>query len=62
MNIQYSYLKSIWKGIKYPVIVILGFVISGFIGDYPRYAELTVGGLLIFIYDWIKHKAGVRLP
>jgi len=53
---NYSYKKSIIKGIKYPLIIVIGYVLMGLIGDYPQYAEMTVGGLLIVIYDFVKRK------
>ena len=64
---MYSYLKSIWKGIKYPVFTFLGYVVVGFISKEPEiasqtvYGGLTVGGLLIFLFDWLKHKAQLKI-
>jgi len=59
---MYSYRKSIKKGIKYAIIIGLGIFISGFAKVYPEYAQLTIGGLLVMVYDYLKHKWGVRLP
>ena len=64
---MYSYLKSIWKGIKYPIFALLGYLIMGFMSQEPEFANtvvyggFTIGGLLIFIFDWLKHKAGLKL-
>jgi len=57
-----TYIKSLIKAIKYPLIIGIGMLIAGFIGNYPQYAEMSVGGLLILIYDIVKHKVGVKLP
>ena len=58
-----TYLKSLLKAVKYPLLVALGLGIAGFVGEYPDYANLTVGGLMILLYDVLKHKVGVnRLP
>jgi len=57
-----TYIKSLIKAIKYPLIIGIGVLIAGFIGNHPQYAEMSVGGLLILIYDIVKHKVGVKLP
>lgn len=65
---MYNVLKSIWKAIKYPIFVGLGWLISGFISEEPGiagqvlYGGWTIGGLLIIGYDWLKHKVGWKLP
>lgn len=61
-EIMYSFLKSIIKAVKYPLIIAIGVFISGFVGEYPMYADMTVGGVFIVLYDILKHKAGIRLP
>jgi len=64
---MYSYLKSIWKAIKYPLFSLLGYAVYGFISQEPEianqiiYGGFTVGGVLIFIFDWLKHKAELGL-
>ena len=57
-----TYLKSLLKAIKYPVLIALGWVIAGFVAEMPGYADMSVGGLMILIYDIIKHRCGVKLP
>ena len=65
---MYKVLKSIWKGIKYPIFTFLGWTLVGFTVEEPEiankvvYGGLTIGGVLIFIYDWAKHKVGIKLP
>ena len=55
-----TYVKSLIKAIKYPIVIALGLLIAGWIGDYPQYANMTVGALLIFLYDVIKHRCGIK--
>ena len=57
-----TYIKSIIKAIKYPVIMAIGLLIAGLIGEFPQYANMTVGAALILVYDIIKHRLGVKLP
>ena len=57
-----TYIKSLVKAIKYPVIMGAGLLIAGLIGEFPQYANMTVGAVLILVYDIIKHRLGVRLP
>ena len=57
-----TYIKSLIKAVKYPLIIGVGLLIMGWIGDYPQYANMTVGGVLILLYDIIKHRVGVKLP
>ncbi len=59
---NYSAKKSLIKSVKYPLIIILGFVIAGFIGEFPDIANMTVGAVLIFLYDLLKRKVWSRLP
>jgi len=59
---EYSALKTIKKGIKYGIIFFIGVAISGFVGLYPEWAQMTVGALLTMFYDWLKHWAGFNIP
>ena len=59
---KYSFWKSLIKAIKYPILVFLGVGVSGFIGIYPEWANMTVGGLMVLFYDILKRKSGLRLP
>jgi len=59
---KYSFLKSLLKAVKYPLLIMLGLLIAGFISEYPDYANMSVGALLILIYDFLKHKLNVQLP
>jgi len=56
---NYSILKGIIKGLKYAVI----FLVAGLIiGLSPDVKELTIGGILVLILNWIKMKWRLRLP
>lgn len=57
-----TYIKSLIKAVKYPVIIGIGLLLANWIGDYPQYANITVGAILVFLYDVIKHRLGVKLP
>jgi len=62
--------KSIAKGVKYPVFIwamgglttLLELVIAGLPVIAPDVADLTVLGILVFVYDLLKHGVGVKLP
>jgi len=59
---NYSYLKTFKKGIKYFILFLLGGAIMNLAGIYPEVYNLTIGGLLVMLYDFLKHKWGIRLP
>ena len=59
---DYSLLKGIGKGIKYGVIFAIAAGIDAFIVQYPEWGQLTVGGVLVLIVNWLKVKGGIRLP
>jgi len=70
--------KSLTKSVKYPLFAMIAGVIlkllevsiAGFDVEFPEVAdivsespEIAVGlGVIIFIYDYLKHKVGVRIP
>lgn len=59
---MYSYPKTLKKGIKYAVLFALGAIINEVIVHYPVYMDLTIGFVLVQIYDYLKHNLGVRIP
>jgi hypothetical protein len=77
-NTDYSLEKSVMKAVKYPVfgliasyiLKILGIVIAGVGIQFPEEVNLIsqkpglfLGlALIIFVYDWLKHRVGVNLP
>ena len=60
-TMEYSFLKSVVKGIKYPILIVVGLLLSGFKVNYFEIWNLTVGGLLIVLYDMLKHWLGFAL-
>ena len=59
---SYSYLKTIKKGVKYFILFLLGGAIMNLAKVQPEVYDLTIGGLLVMIYDFLKHKWGIKLP
>ena len=59
---NYKIVKSIIKAIKYPILVMLGLLISGFEYTYPNIWNLSVGAVLIIIYDFLKRNWLKTLP
>lgn len=73
---NYSYLKTLVKGLKYWVIFGLSFLLAGFVSQYPGIADktiidflvntafgkITIGGFLVMVLNWLKNRLGVRMP
>jgi len=75
---NYSVEKSVVKAVKYPIFgVILGYLVKfleiflgGLSVQFPQeIGQITTNpklyltlAVVVFIYDWLKHKAGVRIP
>jgi len=59
---EYSYGISIKKGIKYSLIYAFGIFLAGLFAIKPEWMQLTIGGIITFLYDWIKNKWNVNLP
>ena len=57
---NYSYQQTLIKGLKYFVIFVVPFLVDQFIVNYPGIAQLTVGGVLVLLVDYLKNKVGVR--
>jgi len=62
ITMTYSYLKTLKKGVKYFVLFLLASGICYLTNLKPEIANLTIGGLLVMLYDYLKHKWGIRLP
>lgn len=64
----YSHSKSIVKSLTTFVVLILSLIISGVKADYPGIFNLTilgtasVGFILTYIRDYLKHRWDVKLP
>ena len=57
---NYSLRRGFAKGLKYVVIFILPLLVDQFVIAYPQWAQLTVGGLLVVLTNWLKVRVGVR--
>jgi hypothetical protein len=49
---KYSFLKGFWKA----VISIVLFAIPIFLTNFPAVADLTIGGVLVLLVNFIKFK------
>ena len=66
----YKIEKSFTKAVKYPlfgwflsfVLALLKITIAGLPIAYPQVKDWGVVAILIFVYDWLKHNKGVKLP
>jgi len=56
---NYSIRKGIIKSLKYVAIFLVAGLISGLA---PEIQELTIGGVLVLILNFLKVKVGLRLP
>lgn len=45
--------KSLWKTAKAGLLVVIAFTVDGFLGS--PWAAITVGGIIVGIYNWLKH-------
>lgn len=57
----YSFGTTLKKGIKYFVIFAIPFLVDQFVVNYPEYAQLTVGGLLVMLTNFAKMKLGAKI-
>jgi len=59
---KYDWKLTLKKGVKYTVLFILPALVSWLIVEYPQYMQLTVGGVLVMLVNFLKNKVGMRLP
>lgn len=62
MDIQYSFKKGIIKGIKYFVIFLIPVLIDKLAIDFAPIYQLTLGGLLVILYNYLKIVVLRKLP
>lgn len=56
---KYSFVKGLVKSLKYIIL----FLVAGLlVGLKPEIKELTLGGVLVLLYNWLKVQCGVKLP
>lgn len=54
---------SFWKTIQKVIVKLLIFGIPIALELAPEaWLNLTIGGLIAVVYDWLKHSVGVKLP
>lgn len=63
---QYSYKQTLKKAVRNAVIILATLFVNGFFVTYPEYTKLviggtTIGGVLFFVLDWLKHRMNLRL-
>ena len=58
---NYSFKKGALKIVKYFLIFLIPALVDMFIVNYPAVAQLTLGGVLVGIANFLKVK-GVKLP
>ena len=56
MKNKYSFKIGLIKGLKYFAIFALPLIVTGFTENFPDIANLTIGGLLVMIVNYIKLK------
>lgn len=59
---DFKYKTMVLKGVKYSVLFLLPILVSKFIVEYPQYAQLSVGGLLVMLVNFLKVKVKIKLP
>lgn len=59
---DYSNKKSIIKAVRFIVLSLLSLLIAGIQIKFPEIFGMSVGGLLMYLYDRLKHNWGVNLP
>ena len=62
MKNKYSFKIGLKKGMKYFIIFGLPIIATGFIENFPQIANLTIGGLLVMIVNYIKIQTEKKLP
>lgn len=59
---DYSLKQGVAKALKYVVIFLLPQLVDWFVVAYPEWAQLTVGGLLVWLVNLLKVRFGARIP
>lgn len=58
----YSPKITLVKGLKYFAIFALAAIINESTIRYPDYMSLTIGAVLVMALNYLKVKAGIKLP
>lgn len=57
----YKVSKTMKSGVKYFVLFALPWLVSMFIKEMPEIANISIGGILVMLTNWLKHKVGTNL-
>lgn len=54
--------QALLSSVKYLVLFLVPKLVDMFLVAYPEWAQLTVGGVLVFFVKWLKVSKGLKLP
>jgi len=60
--LKYSIKKGIIKGLKYFVIFLIPVIIDKVAISFPVFWQMTTGGVIVIIYNYLKIKVISKLP
>jgi len=58
---MYNYTTTIKKGVRVFVLFTLPWLVSIFIKEMPEIANISIGGLLVMICNYLKHRCEITL-
>ena len=58
----YSLKQGLLKAVKYFLLFGVPILVDKFVYSYPELAQLTVGGILVGLANFLKVKYGLKLP
>lgn len=59
---KYNWKITAQKGLKYLILFGIPALINWVIVEYPQYMQLTLGGVLVMLANYLKVRIGLRLP
>lgn len=57
----FSYKLMLLKGIKYFVLFLLPVLVDKFLIEFPWIAQMTIGGVLVMILNFLKNKVNLNI-
>lgn len=54
---KYSFIKGLLKSLKVVALFVVPVLINAFIVEYPEIAQLTLGGILVLAWNFLKVKS-----
>lgn len=58
---MFSYKVMVVKGVKYVLLFLVPALIDQFLIAYPAIAQLSLGGLLVMLANFLKVRVGLKL-